>query len=29
MLGDEECAFALQRLDNGNMPPPGNFPQIN
>lgn len=29
MLGDEECAFALERLNSGSVPPPADFPQMN
>lgn len=29
MLGDDECAFALERLTRGSVPPPGEFPQMN
>ncbi len=29
MLGDEECAFALERLDSGSVPPPADHPRIN
>lgn len=27
--GDDECAFALERLNRGNVPPPAEFPRIN